>query len=214
MTRFAPTAPHNGFGTVALLLAATGLLVGLVGLPGFITLILGVLAVLLGLLNWPRMRRGVATNSTMTVIGMALGVGTIALGVWVISIELSAVNGAVGHPDGGHVHAAMDDVAVLDCAVTTGVVNATVRITNTTDRAQTYLTTIKVNDAGGARIGKINTVSNSLGAGQSVTVSGADASITPVNGTRRGSASCVVVNVNRFPATMSCPPGEVDAKLC
>lgn len=214
MTRFATTVPRNGFGIVALLLAVIGLLLGLARLPGFITLILGMLAVLLGLLGWSRIRRGVASNSTMTVIGMVLGVGTAALGVWVISIELGVVNRPAGHHDGGHDPAAMDDVAVLDCSVTTGAVNATVRITNTTDRAQTYLTMIKVNDASGARIGRINTVSNSLGAGQSVTVSGVDANIAAVDGTRRGSASCVVVNVNRFPATMSCPPGEVDAKLC
>ena len=83
-----------------------------------------------------------------------------------------------------------------------------------TDRTQTYLATIKVNDASGARIGRINTVSNALGAGQSVTVSGEDSSATAVSDPRRGSASCVVANVNRFPATVRCPPGEVDAKLC
>lgn len=210
----APTVPRNSLGISALLLAVIGLLLGLLRLSGLIAVTLGVLAVLLGLLGWSRIRRGVATNRTMTVIGMVLGIGTATLGAWSVASELDVVNGPAGRQDDGHAPAAMDDVAVVDCSVTAEAVNATVRITNTTDRAQMYLTTIKVNDAGGGRVGRINTVSNALGAGQSVTVSGVDVSNTTVKGTRHGPASCVVVNVSRFPAPMSCPPGEVDAKLC
>jgi hypothetical protein len=211
----ASTVSRNVFGIIALLLAGIGLLVGLVRLSGFITLILGMLAVLLGLLGALGTRRGIATNRTMTVIAAVLGVGTAALGVWSIS---TGSRGPAEHRNGGHVPSAIDDVAIVDCSVISGdgvrAVNATVKITNPTDRPQTYLTTIKINNAKGVRIGRINTVSNALGAGQSVTVSGMDTSDTAVNGTRTGPAKCVVAKVNRFPATMSCPPGEVDAKLC
>lgn len=217
----APTAPRNTFGIIALLLAVIGLLVGLVRLPGFVSLILGMVAVLFGLVGCSRIGRGGAIkriNRTTTMIGVVLGLATAALGIWGIGTGRGVLEGSAGPHDNGHVGAAIEDVAVVDCPLISEdggrTVNATVKITNTTDRAQTYQTTIQVNDASGARIGRINTVSNSLSAGQSVTVSGAAASDTAVSGARAGPLSCVVANVNRFPATMNCPPGEVDAKLC
>lgn len=213
----APTVGRNGFGITALVLAVIGLVFGLVPFTGFIALILGLLAVLFGLLGWSRTRQGVATNRTMTVIGAVLGIGTAALGVW--GIVFGAVDKLGKDPhDVGHTPAAMDDVAVLGCSVTSeyGVssVHATVMITNSTDLTQTYLATIGVSDVSGARIGRINAVSNSLAAGQSVTMSEMDVSGTAVSGARLGSARCVVANVNRFPSAVTCPPGEVDAKLC
>ena len=60
------------------------------------------------------------------------------------------------------------------------------------------MATISVNDTGGARIGEINTSSNLLVAGQSVTLTGMAASGTAGTGAQRGLATCVVANVNRF----------------
>lgn len=102
----------------------------------------------------------------------------------------------------GHDPAAVKDVAVLDCSVTSeyglASTHATVKITNSTDRTQSYMATISVNDTSGARIGEINTSSNSLAAGQSVTLTGVAASGTAGTGTQPGPATCVVANVNRF----------------
>ncbi len=103
----------------------------------------------------------------------------------------------------GNDPAAMSDVAVSDCSVTseygTAFSHATVTIKNSTDRAQSYMATIGVNDASGNRVGEINTVSNSLGAGQSVTLSGPQATGVANNATP-GPAACVVANVTRFPS--------------
>ncbi|MGH3812174.1 MAG: FxLYD domain-containing protein [Pseudonocardiaceae bacterium] len=215
----ASTVPRNGFGITALVLAVIGLIFGLVPFPGFIALILGMLAVLFGMLGWSRARQGIATNRTVTVMGTLLGIGAAALGVWSVGILIGAVDKlGKGPHDVGRTTAALDDVAVLGCSVTSqyGVssVHAMVRITNNTDRTQTYLATIRVSDANGAGIGRINAVGNSLGAGQSVTTSGTDASATAVSDARLGPVRCVVASVNRFPSSITCPQGEFDAKLC
>jgi hypothetical protein len=141
----------------------------------------------------------------MAMIGTVLGVGVAALGIWGIVIVFGAVDKLGSDLQNiGHNPAAMSDVAVSDCSVTSASgfssTHATVRITNKTDRSQSYMATIGVNDASGARIGEINTVSNSLGAGQSVTMSGMDASGTAVSGAQPGPATCVVANVSRFPS--------------
>lgn len=73
-------------------------------------------------------------------------------------------------------------------------------IHNGTDKTQSYLATIGVNGADGARIGEINVVSNSLVAGQSVSLSGMSATGTAAQGAKLGAVTCVVANVNRFPS--------------
>lgn len=211
----APTVPRNGFGITALVLAVIGLIFGLMPFAEFITLILGVLAVLFGLLGWSRTRWGVATNHTVTVIGTLLGIGTAVLGIWGTGV----LSDAVDNPgEDAHATAALSDVTILGCSVTSeyglSSAHATVRITNSTDRTQTYVVTIRVTDADGAQIGRINAFGNSLGVAQSVTTTGTDSSAIVVSGTRLGPAGCVVASVNRFPTAISCPPGAVDAKLC
>jgi hypothetical protein len=62
------------------------------------------------------------------------------------------------------------------------------------------MATIGVNGADGARIGEINVVSNSLTAGQSVSLSGMNASGTATQGAKPGPVACVVASVNRFPS--------------
>jgi hypothetical protein len=88
----APTVPGNGFGITALALALIGLVLGLVPFTGFIMLILGILAVLLGLLGWSRARNGIATNATMAGLGTVFGVCTIVLGMWSLVVTFNAAN--------------------------------------------------------------------------------------------------------------------------
>jgi hypothetical protein len=106
-------------------------------------------------------------------------------------------------PSTGSDSAALADVAASDCSVTnefgTAFVTGTVKITNSTDRAQTYTATISVNDATGSRVGEINVFSNSLGARQSTTLSGAQATGNATQGAKPGPATCAVANVTRLP---------------
>lgn len=140
-------------------------------------MILGALAVLFGLLGIARGRRGEATNRKMAAISTGLGTLVAVLGIVGIVITFTAMD-QLGK-DLQHIGndpAALRDVTATDCSVTnefgTSFTHVTVKITNSTDRTQTYSATISVNDESGARIGEINTFSNSLAAGQSVTVSG------------------------------------------
>ncbi len=204
-TAVAPVAPRNGFGITALVLALVGLVFGLVPFTGFIALILGMLAVLFGLLGWARARRGEATNRKMAVIATVLGAGAGALGIWGMTILFGAVD-QLGEDlkNIGDDPAAMRDVTVSDCAVTSeygfASTQATVTIANSTDRTQSYVVTVSVNDAAGARVGEINAVSNALTAGQSVTLSGTNASGTADRTAKPGPANCVVANVSRLPS--------------
>ncbi|MGH3821529.1 MAG: hypothetical protein ACRDRA_01580 [Pseudonocardiaceae bacterium] len=107
-------------------------------------------------------------------------------------------------PTTGSESSAVADVTVSECSVSNELgaafTHATIKITNSTDRAQSYIATIGVNDAAGARIGEINTASNALGAGQSVTMSGPGATGVAAQGTKAGPATCVVANVTRVPS--------------
>ncbi|MCA1693472.1 MAG: DUF4190 domain-containing protein [Actinobacteria bacterium] len=199
----APTVPRNGFGITALALALTGLVFSFVPLTGFLALILGALAVVFGLLGWGRARRGEATNRTMAVISTALGVLAAVVGIIGISITFSAVDKlGTDLQNIGHDPAAMADVTASACTVSndygTGFVHATVAVTNSTDKTQTYSATISVNDLAGTRIGEINTFVNSLASRQSVVLTGAQATGNAVSTAKPGPAACTVANVNRF----------------
>jgi hypothetical protein len=104
-------------------------------------------------------------------------------------------------PSTGSDSTAMADVKLSKCSITNdygiAMTNATVRITNSTDRTQSYMATISVNDAGGTRIGEVNVVTNSLAAGQSVDL---ESPGTASSGARSGQLTCVVANVTRFPS--------------
>lgn len=202
----APATPRNGFGITALVLALVGLVFGLVPFTGFLALILGMLAVVFGMIGWSRARKGIATNPNMAGTGTVLGVGAAALGIWGMTILFGAVDKFADDLDriGEDDPAAMSDVSVTDCAgdneFGTTMLRATVKITNSTDRTQSYMVTVGVNDADGTRVGEINAVSNSLGAGQSVTLSGPSATGMATRDTPTGSIVCTVANVSRFPS--------------
>lgn len=77
---------------------------------------------------------------------------------------------------------------------------AVVKITNSTDRAQSYWVTISLNDGTGARVGTINAISNSLAAGQSVRLSGMDASGLANEGASPGPSACTMADLDRIPS--------------
>jgi hypothetical protein len=84
--------PRNGFSITALVLALIGLVLGLVPFTSFIVLILGMLAVLFGVLGWSRARNGIATNATMAGLGTVFGVCAIVFGIWGLVATFNAVD--------------------------------------------------------------------------------------------------------------------------
>lgn len=142
------------------------------------------------------------SRTVLALIGGGLCVLAVVTTVAVMTSFSKAVDKAI--PSIGNTSAAMGDLTVSDCTVTSEYgcksTHATVTIKNTTDRTQSYMATISVNDASGTRVGEINTASNSLTTGQSVTMSGINATGTAVNDAKPGPAVCVVANVNRFPS--------------
>ncbi|MGD9526122.1 FxLYD domain-containing protein [Pseudonocardia sp.] len=105
----------------------------------------------------------------------------------------------------GNDPAAAHDVTVSDCAVVAeyGIksTQATIKVTNPTDAAQSYSITVSVNDKAGTRIGEINAFANALAPGQSVTLSGDHArGLLSNESTKAGPAACTVASVNRFPS--------------
>ena len=88
-----------------------------------------------------------------------------------------------------------DDVTVSKCVTSgnvIGMADIAVRITNSTNRVQSYWVTVSVNDAAGNRLTEANGASNSIRPGQSANAgllaSGVD-----------GAASCAVADVTRIP---------------
>lgn len=85
-----PPVPRNGFGITALCLALVGVLFGFIPLTGFIAVGLGVLALVFGALGFARARKGIATNTKMSVTSLVLAAGAVALGIWGLTILYSA----------------------------------------------------------------------------------------------------------------------------
>ena len=103
--------------------------------------------------------------------------------------------GSLGAPVDATTGAAMADVTVSECDGSSqfGLAKVTVKITNSTDRVQSYLITASVNDAAGNRLGEANGASNSVAPGQSATAE-------LVGGAAEGAANCTVASVNRIPS--------------
>jgi hypothetical protein len=91
-TQPAAPAARNGLGLAAAIIAPIGILFGLVPLTGFIAVICALVAIPLALVGWSRVRRGRATNGKTAMIGLLLGAGALALGVWGITIVFGAVD--------------------------------------------------------------------------------------------------------------------------
>jgi hypothetical protein len=96
----APTGPRNGFGVTALVCGLIGALLGLVIYLFAVTAILGIVAVVFGILGTSRARRGEATNTGVAVAGTVLGlVACVAsvLGVVAVVHRISHGVGKIGN---------------------------------------------------------------------------------------------------------------------
>jgi hypothetical protein len=186
-----PPAKFVGLAWSSLILGIVGIVFSPLPIINNISALIAVVGIILGLIALFGSRKILATS------GAALCVLAIVFTIAKQNHDVAALDKAFGHDP-----AAVKDVAVWDCSVTSeyGIASshATVTITNHTDKTQTYSATFSVNDTNGARIGEINTFTNSLAPGQSVTLSGMQASGTANSGAKPGPATCAVANVNRF----------------
>lgn len=135
---------------------------------------------------------------------MSKAVGCLAaLGVlFVILIVAVVIGGTPSSPNGGgdetpagSTNTAEDDVKVAKCETrgnAIGMAGIEVRVTNSTDRVQSYFVTVSVNDAAGNRLTEANGASNSVRPGQSATAK-------LLAGAVDGAVSCAVANVTRIP---------------
>jgi Domain of unknown function (DUF4190) len=75
-------APRNGIGTAALVLGVIGFLLAIIVLGG----LLGIVAIILGIVGLSRVRRGEATNRGSAIAGIVLGALAVLLaGVLVVA---------------------------------------------------------------------------------------------------------------------------------
>jgi hypothetical protein len=182
--------PRNGFGITALVLGIIGIVFSWVPVFG---LLLGILAVIFGVLGYIRARGG------MAIAGAVLGAITVVIGIIVIAALGSAADSLSKDLQNVPAPFAVASDAIKDVTVTGcdgsgpfGMATVTVRITNPTDRVQSYLVTASINDASGARLAEANGASNAVAPGQTATAelmgSAAD-----------GAANCTVARVVRTP---------------
>lgn len=80
-----PSAPKNGLGTAALVVAIAGLVTALSVAGG---VVLGIVAVLLGFLGYGRVKRREANNRGVAIAGIVLGALAIVAGIACIFIYL------------------------------------------------------------------------------------------------------------------------------
>ncbi|MET9434785.1 DUF4352 domain-containing protein [Streptomyces sp. NPDC006551] len=91
----APTAFRNGLGTAALVLGIIGAVSGLVPFFFWLAGVLGLLALVLGLVGNGRVKRGEANNKGATLTGAVLGLAALVLSVVGAVITFTAVSEAV-----------------------------------------------------------------------------------------------------------------------
>jgi hypothetical protein len=189
------SAPRNGFGVTALVLGIVGAVFSWVPVFGGI---LAVLAVIFGALGYSRARKGQASNSGMAIAGLVLGVIAFIIQVIVFAAVGSAANRAGGSsaPFAAlPTNNAERDVVITKCGGDDqfGMNSVTVRVTNSTDRSQSYLITASMNDAAGNRLGEANGASNSVAPGQS-------ANVQLIGTAAKGITQCTIANVTRMPS--------------
>ncbi|CAL9319742.1 DUF4190 domain-containing protein [Streptomyces sp. R02] len=80
---------RNGFGIAALVLGIVGALLFWTAIGG---IVLGLLAVIFGVLGFRRARRGAATNGTMAVIGAVLGALALVVSSVLLALGVAVVN--------------------------------------------------------------------------------------------------------------------------
>ena len=85
--------PRNGFGVAALVLGLLAVVSSWTIIGG---IVLGILAVVFGVLGRGRARRGEATNGGMSVAGIVLGVVGALIAVALIALAMSLLNSPAG----------------------------------------------------------------------------------------------------------------------
>jgi hypothetical protein len=181
----------SGFGVAALVLGIIGVVFCWVPVLG---LLLGLLALIFGIVGYARARGG------MSIAGAVLGGITVVIGIVVIAALGSAaesVSKELGGPPAVPAlptNNAERDVTITKCgdADQFGMNTVTVRVTNSTDRTQSYLVTASLNDAAGNRLAEANGASNSVAPGQS-----ANAELLASGA--KGVSQCTIANVTRIP---------------
>jgi hypothetical protein len=103
-TQVPPAAPQvmrNGLGTAALILGIIGTISGFMPFLFWLAGILGVIALVLGLVGKGRVKRGEASNKGVALTGAILGLVSLVLSVVGIVIVVTAVSDAVDQIDKG-----------------------------------------------------------------------------------------------------------------
>ncbi|MEV7567776.1 DUF4190 domain-containing protein [Streptomyces tanashiensis] len=95
----APQVMRNGLGTAALILGIIGTLSGLIPLFFWLAGILGLIALILGLVGKGRVKRGEANNKGVALTGAILGLASLVLSVVGLVITVTAVSDAVDELD-------------------------------------------------------------------------------------------------------------------
>lgn len=195
-----PPAQHR-FGALAWSAVILGI-IGVVGSPIIIlnnlTAVVAVVGLILGAISL------FGTRKVLAGIGVVLCIAAVAFTVAAQGAAVNDLNTTFTDPavkDGAP--PAVQDVRVSDCRVVDNGYGSTstqsvITIHNSTKTTQSYMVTVSVNNESGTRVGEINAVSNSLAAGQSVTLSGMDASGLAPQGAQPGPAQCTVASVDRF----------------
>lgn len=188
-----PTSPARfvGLAWSSLILGIVGIVFSPLPIINNISALVAVVGIILGLIAL------FGSRKVLALIGTGFCVLAVVFTVLKQDSDAAELDKVFGNDP-----AAMNDVTASDCSVTnefgTSFTHATVMITNSTDQTQSYTATISVNDASGARVGEITAVSSSLAAGQSVTLSGPNATGNAASSAEPGPASCAVASVNRF----------------
>ncbi|MFI8914291.1 DUF4190 domain-containing protein [Streptomyces sp. NPDC053513] len=101
-TQVPPAAPRvmrNGLGTAALILGIIGTVSGFIPLFFWLAGILGLIALILGLVGKGRVKRGEANNKGVALTGVLLGLAALILSVVGLVITVTAVKDAVDEID-------------------------------------------------------------------------------------------------------------------
>jgi hypothetical protein len=180
----------------ALVLGILGIVAGVVGaLVGSSIVVLEYLTI--GLAAVGALLGVIALLGTRKVLA---GLGTILCAGAIVVAMTAQV--AEPEPENTPADAAAQDVALRDCTILRqdGAVRAeaTLEITNRTDQRQSYNINVTVNDRGGPRVGEIYAIATAVAPGESVVLSGAQASGEVSGQAQAGPADCRIASVNRL----------------
>jgi hypothetical protein len=196
---FVPRQRFVGLAVTALILGIVGLVGGVVGaLVGtsvaalqYLTIGLAALGAVLGVIAV------LGTRKVLAALGTVLCVGAVVVALTAQVAEVPEGEARLGGTDD-----AMQDVALQDCTVVRegaeARAEATLEISNRTDQRQSYNITVTVNDKGGPRVGEIHAIATTVEPGQTMVLSGAQASGTVSGRAQAGPADCRVSDVNRL----------------